>query len=781
MTPVLFALAMAASPGGASPWSLNSANTLLWGGDPWLPIGAHVEGTPQAIEAAASSGIRDFIIDLPNDGTGWAPALEALEKIEARYMIQVSTAAPAADCFVVEPQSYRREGMDDDFTLNLPIPNSKSALALLASKRDSSIRWSERFPSKSGLIQVKGSTGGLEQVLLVYPELETPSMPDFWEGLDRSRDNLLRSLRQSKMGPGFRGIINPLGGVTDFPDRTTGAIPSSPLFRLELETRLTEQYRTLDTVLKAWAIGTNDIQSIRQASRMIPLWSGTRGVGALWDPASDRVYLCDMNRSTIWADIRETISGTADRRMNRLIDAVRQAVDVPVIQEWAGWDGPYASARSPITGLSASLDPQSFASLTQSGADSAGTLLRRKKTGVLFASRIPLPGAEQPRLSVPDIVSESEAMGFRGWFFEASRPEDWVEVAALAKDRSNVTNSANQTINPVFYPLGALNPAQPGRIASSGLWWLPTPVEGDRIDFGSQIMGYRVSSGQDPIIAIWLTEGQRRVKLRATDPKALRFRSLDGSDPDPRARGKTCEVTLTTTPLIIVNPTELPVPEESMLEVVSTIQKLCDTYTLKVDAGGQEIFQMQESVKTFESQPGPAYLGLVDQMRKLLARAAPFSWLEMETARVHNFSEIAEVAGASGKRVLRLDSRLPAPPGGYAINFSLGSSAEKTYEIWIAGRMSEQSAKGLRVTCNTLVTDEPSAPMVPYGDGFAWRSLGKLTLPVGTRQIKVSLDNPDGPVDIDVIVISEGAFRPEGGLIPRQWALMLPEMRGGRG
>lgn len=774
VTPVLLALALAANPGGASPWSLNSANTLLWGGEPWLPVGARVDGSPDAINTIAGSGIRDFIVTLPADGSGWAPALEALEKNQARYMIQISTAAPSAECFVVEPQSYRRENISDDFDITLPIPQSKSALALLAAKRDSTIRWSERFTSQSGVINVKGETGGFEQVLLIYPEMRTASMPDFWEGLDRTRDNLLRSLKQNKMGAGFRGIINPLGKVLDFPDRTTGAIPSSPLFQLELETRLTQQYRTLDNVLKAWAISTNDIQTMRQASRLIPLWSGTRGVGALWDPTNNRIYLADMNRSTVWADIRETIAGTSTRRMSRLIDAVRQAVDVPVVQEWAGWDGPYASASSPITGLSASLNPTNFSSLTLSGADSAGTLLRRRKAGILLASSIRLPGAEQTRLSVSDIIAESEAMGFRGWFFEATRPEDWVEVATAAKNREGFTNSANQTINPVFYPLGALNPALPGRISASGLWWLPTPVEGDRIDFGSQIMGYRISSGREPMIALWLKEGQRRVKLRCTDPKALLFKTLDGSDPYPRARRNDVDVTLTTSPLIIVNPTELPVPEESFLEAASTIKKLCETFTVKVDPGGQEIFQMQESIKTFEKQPGPAYLGLVDQMNKLLARAAPFSWLEMETARVHNFSEIAEVAGASNKRVLRLDSRLPAPPGGYSIDFSLGSSAEKTYDIWIAGRMSEASAKGLRVVCNSASTAEPGPPMTPYGDGLAWRYLGKLTLPVGTRQIQVIADAPDGPVDIDVIVISEGTFRPEGGSIPREWALMIP-------
>ena len=53
-------------------------------------------------------------------------------------------------------------------------------------------------------------------------------------------------------------------------------------------------------------------------ARLVPLWSGGRGVAYLWDPVTDKTYSCDKDRSQIWKDIEETVSLAATRRVQRL-------------------------------------------------------------------------------------------------------------------------------------------------------------------------------------------------------------------------------------------------------------------------------------------------------------------------------------------------------------------------------------------------------------------------------------------------------------------------------
>jgi hypothetical protein len=752
---------------------VNPNNTLIWEGKPYLPIGVRIPGTPEEIEKAAAAGIKDFLIELPPDGTGWAPAFAALESHQCRYSVVISSAAPSTPCYVVEPQAYRRDGLQGRFSISVAMNGATSVLAALVAKRDGTLRWTQKFPVTEGTVKIMGDASGTEQVLLLYPQMRTLDVPDFWDGFDQHRDTLLRALKQSKPGPGLRGIINPLGDVIDFPDRTNGSIPTSPLFQLELESRLTERYRTVGNLTKAWAMGTNDLDSFRHASRLIPLWSGTRGAGAIWDPKTDKTYSADLNHSEIWSDIREAIAGSMDRRVNRLVQAIRQAVDVPVTQEWVGWDGPYTLKSQMLAGVGGRLTVTDLITLSDSASMPASTVLRRG-TGMLMATSIPLSSGENSHLSLQEIIHETEDLGYRGWYFRAERPEDLTEISSMAASRATDIAAANMHPSALFYPLGARNPASPSRVPGTQMWWLPSPGEGDRVDFGSDILGYRVSGGKEPLVAMWTREGTRRVRLRASDPKALVFRTVDGSNPDPRVSKKTVEVTISTSPLIIVNPTELPVPEESFVEVSTLNKKLIDTFQLKVDAGGSETFEMRENIRVFDTSPGPAYLTLVEQLRRLLNRSAPFVWIEAESIRQHSFSDIINAQGASAAKAMRLDVRLPSPEKGYSLDFSYEVAAARTVRVWVAGRMSDDTAKKIRVLAGANSSGEPSAPVQTYGDGFAWRDLGDLELIPGQNLMRLIADLSEGVVDIDVIVLADANFHPEGGVIPRQWATALP-------
>lgn len=745
-------------------WSINASRTLLWGGVPYLPVGVHVDGTLGQIQAAKTAGIADVMVDLPAGGTGWDEALKALEANQMRYMIDVSSLAPMAKGYAIEPQSYSIAGLTDTRKIEANIPGATSVLAILVTKRDFNIEKVSRIPLDNGRLSTDvHPLNDLEHILLLYPEMRSLEQPDLWESLDEHRDTLVTSLKKHAPGAGLRGIVNPLGRMMSLSRTELRFVPSSAYFRFEFRTFLEKKYRNVDVAEKAWSMSSNELKSFDELARLAPLWAGNRGISQLWDPSNDKLYMCDMKRSAIWKDIRDVVSAAGARRYQRISAAVRQATDVPVVQEWSGWAPAYEGDTIAVDGIGARVSGLSPTQLIESASRAASTVQRWKSPGWFLATDIDVPADTDFHGTIDDLGT----LGARGWFFR-SVPENQLKAfAAIAAQKGADTALANYSSQAIFFPENALNPAT-AQLLPGGKWWLPSPLSGNRVDLGSQFMGYRVSDGGNSYFAIWSTSAvPQRVKLRSLKAKTLTFTTVDGSDPKPKVSKSGVEITIGQFPVLVYGSDEIPVPELAYQETIARFSFMVKMAEDKRADVLEEQYGFTDAMNGFEVNPGGSFATMRQWYWKLSNRFAKYSWIEAESSKDHNFSEPQAQAGCSNGNCLSLRSSLESFAQDYYAEYSVPSRSSEELEVWIAARIPPQIRSFVSISVGGQVLNIQGEGLSPFGAGFAWYKLGTTKLGQAVTKIRLSVNAPQGAdMAVDTILLYPGTFRPNGVSLP---------------
>lgn len=761
---VALALALGAFPDlqSSQAWSVNLNNTLVWDRQPYMPIGVRVQGDAESVSKALDAGIKDLIVELPSNGTGWDEAAALIDAAGARWFLAVSSTAPGAVGTVVEPGSYRFE-REGPFRAQATIPGASSAFGLIADMRDASVRSYQNYLTPGGSLDAEVDTRtSTLQVLLLYPVIQDLTFPDLWEGFDRHRDQLLRSLASHELGRGFRGIVDPLGPLAKFPTPDTMFVPNSALFRIELESYLQQKYGSVNTCVRAWSIGAHDIKDWSQLSRLVPLWSTSKGVELLWDPVGERTYPSDRRASAAWTDIRQVVRETAHRRYARLIQSLEQTTNAPVIQTWQGWNGAYESAASGLAAVGCDLTVRDFNDVIEGACRPASTVLQSASPMALIATHIRLPS--DARIDFASVVSELKALGARGWYFAVSDPDELRQIAALNDGSLVDAGDAEWKPKALFYPEGARNPAIPARVFGA-TWTLPAPAAGNRLDLGSLISGYYCSGKGGDYTVIWSKSDHVAVKLYLGDPKSARIESLDGSDVRVRVRKDSIELEVTQTPLVITGIRDVPVPDVSYEETVLYMSALLGNFAPSVDPGGDQQMVFAQNVQAFKRNPIGAYTTLRKQFETFIVRAAPYLWIEAERATKASIGDIENVPGSSGGACLVMNQRMMTSTA-CTSNYRFKTRSPGTHEFWVAaaGDSDLTSSLSLVVNGRTLVCAE--LPTEFYGYGFKWYRFGSADLRAETELNINFTPKASSKVLIDTIVVSPTAFTPTGGQKP---------------
>lgn len=728
-----------------------------------MPLGLRIAGTVDAIREAKAAGVTDLLVELPVQGETWGAAIEELERHGMRYLIQVASLAASPSGVAVEPQGYRVPGITERRRFDLKIPGASRALLVLAVSRDGSIEDSRAVEIKNGVLSHEVVPGNeLEHVLLLYPVTREPRMPDAWEGLDDHRDQLMAALRKHRpQMRGLRGVIDPMGKVLQFPGAEAGFVPSSRLFRMELEAHLRKRYTTPAAAGRAWALRASDIDDFATFARLAPLWSATRGVPQLWDPDTDRLYWVEQPRSQAWADIRAVIGEAIARRYANLVRAVREVAQVPVLQSWADWSGPYSGQSPALDGMSGTATPGSAIGLIEGLCRPAAATLRWRKPGWFIAGEITLEG-EDPVRALSEAVGDSASLGARGWFVRARNDADRKALSDPAVRAAVDPNLAAWKPTPLFFPEAARNPAAPMRLPG-GAWWLPSPGAGNRLDLGSQFAAYRLSDGAWSAVVLWSFGPAGRVKLRVADPKAVRIRAIDGSDPGLKALKNAVEVWLSPVPVIIEGTEEIPVPEVALAETLQQFERAIQLGGARVGSATSEVLAFRNAVEGFDRNPGGSLLTMRTQLEKLSAQVADWLWIEGESSRQNSWGEPRQASGVSGGAVLALSTRLASPTEGYVARYRTAIRVEGSHEIWLAGKLGGETLKGVTVRIGDQVLRSEAQPVSLYGEGLGWIKFGDASFVRGQVDIEVRYDGDEGAdVALDAILLSPRPFRPDG-------------------
>lgn len=741
-------------------WSINPAKTLIWGGAPYMPVGLRVDGQPASIQAAKAAGVQDLLVELPAAGTGWDDAIKALEGNSMRYLIEVSSLAPMAKGYAIEPQAYSVSGITDARKIEATIPGAASVLTILITKRDNNVERVTRRTLENGKLSIDVKPlNDLEHVLLIYPEMRSTEQPDLWEAMDEHRDTIVTSLKRAAPGPGFRGLVNPLGRTFTLARNEMRFVPSNPYFRYELRTYLEKKYRNVDVAQRAWSLSSNSFKTFDDLARLCPLWAGTKGIPQVWDPSSDILVQVDMKKSAIWKDLRDVVAAAGSRRYQRLTAAIRQATDVPVIQEWSGWAPAYEGESIAVDGIGARITGQSPTQQVESACRAASTIYRWKTPGWLIATE--MEGSNEPQ-QLQAMIDDLGSLGVRGWFASTTSPDVMKAIAAIGVQKAGDVGLSTSASTAVFFPENAFNPATPQRLPG-GNWWLPTPQGGNRVDLGTQFSGYRLSDGTNSFFAIWSNTGPVRVKLRTTKAKQMVFSSVDGSDVKPKNVKGGVEVNIGTVPLLISGVDDVPVPEPAVQETIARFAAMMKISEQRKIDFIEERYGFADSLAGLDVNPGGSFATMRQWYWRLGTQYASYSWIEAEYSKNHNFSEVLDRIGASSSRVLNLKTALEAYAQAYYADYQFLGRSEEELEVWIAAKIPAQVRQYVSITVGGQLLTIQGEGLSAYGDGYHWYRLGTTKVIPGTNKIRLAVDAPQGAdLAVDTILLYPGSFRPNG-------------------
>jgi len=757
------------------PWTITQGRGLVWQGNPYAPIGLRVDGTPGAIEKAAALGFQDVLVDLPVGGGGWSEAFGALQKHNLTFLLNLNSLANYADGYSIEPEGFRVTQFKEGVPIALNIPGASSALAVLAASRDGEVLKVERVKTPGGRVELNWPMPSEnDAVLILYPRMQSADLPDYFEGFDKQRDRLLHSLALQKTTTGLRGIVNPFGTVVKLPAPDAHFVPSSVFFQVEFARFLEAKYRSVETAEQSWSMRSSDIDTFERLATLVPLWSDAKGLMNLWDPATDKLYPVDSRRSMVWADIQDVVNGAARRRVRRLTDAIHALVQVPVVQEWSGWAVPYEGGAM-VDGVGMQTHGTQPSDLLEGASRAASTVLRWKSPGWLIATRVDLTDAKPE--AVNGVIEDLVSVGARGLFFRTDDPDVQKAIAA-ASVRMRASGIPNDVVHAFYFPEDATYPAEPQRLPG-GIWWLPAPFSGNRIELGGKVEAYRYNDGAGDRYVYWVAHGQQPVRLLMADPKSAKVTSIDGSSISPRTAKGGIDVMLSTTPIIVSDSGDIPIPNIAKDELADHFSKLV------VMAGGmhvdvtQEAYTFQNDASGFDRSPGGSFMAMREQYLLLSRKLCRYSWVEGESFESGTLGESVFFPGCSRNGAYRMQTKLAMAGQRYRVNYTLLPRTQADQEVWIAARIPPELRPDIRITVGTQVFALPDKPICPYGLGFAWYHLGTTKLGSDPVTVSVIVEGANGfEMAIDNFLLTpDSQFLPNGVQIPDPIVFDQPKTR----
>lgn len=755
-------------------WGISPNGMMERDGLPYAPVGARLSGGAEQITEATKAGVKDLLIEMPVGGQTWPTTLDTLQKSGANYFLEINSMTPTATGYAIEPESFRVEGVTGSYRLNTVIPGCTEAIVVLAGPDRTEPEIFKVSAGAGGKIDsLITSRDSYEKVLLVYPLMKDGRIPDAWEGLDDHRDQLMASLKLGGELKGLRGILDPIGSLTRFPDAGIRFVPNSSRFRNELEAFLRGKYGSQRRIEQAWSIPASDLPSIAAIARLIPLWSGKRGIPFYWDPVQNRSYLSDSRTSSAWLDIQNVLQTAIRRRVINISESLRVVTNAPVMQTWKGWNGPYEGNSAQLSGVAVKLNGDTLSDLIEQTSRAASTLSRWPKKGLFLASDITVPNNDDRLLRYSEIMDDSASLGVRGWFFTPQTPDDlrWI---ARKKDEINVADLASRNTRVQPFPEAALNPAISMRIGSD-TWWVPSPMAGNRLDFGTQFRAFRIKSDAGEQTVVWSRLAERKIKFRLKAPKDAKFATMEGELIKGKVSKNHVEIMIGERPIVVTGP-EIPVPEicadEALAEFSEMLKAIPEQAAPFIDA----VASFRVAASNFTTTPGAAYQAMRSQLDRLRKTVGPHVWIEAELTKDHNWSEPISVSGASNGGALSIVNRLAAPGTLFRANYRVTPKVEGLHSIWVAFRGSREAMQSLRIGVLDQEFSGEGSPQSLYGEGFGWVKVGVANLTPIATDLTLSIAAPiDGTLAVDAVAMTVGDYTPNGAYL--NWTPLAQAVR----
>ena len=804
--------------GGQHPWSVNDAHTLLWGGAPYIPVGGafasrylalgatdeNYAADVKALETIKSKGITDIILKSTGPITSVDPAalqkmIDYLDANGFTYGIEMDDGPKEAlKGYLVSPNRYRLEGPSNDTQIVCSWPDVDSALYVVVSKADNSIKAMGGAVSGDGKVIVNLSEPlAAGQILIVYPHKSYKAVADggvgdIWTGFSEYRDRVLEFFKKVKFGPGLRFFLEPFTSKMDFTGEMTNFLPDSTGFRLGLEAFLTKKLVHEGAVRASWGVN-DDLKSIEVAARLVPLWGGGRGVPYAYDRATADRYQIDTSVSGAWRDIIDYRDRSAQERMNTISDVLRkQVANVPVVFKSAkyhrvysnpfgmsGYDGlgaeAYGTGDVPVAKVAGPLYALAEESAKTMWYIAAATQTSSgNKTLVGYAN-------ENALMVALDYLRE---VGCKGFFVDSLQAlpdetrknfgliNDPQQLGWLAGFKTRLAAASAAEFKPtvVSYPIAPVTGAGVKRLGP-GTWWLPSLRTGQTSFIGDGLCAYTIA-GEDKTY-MWSTVGARTVSLKLSASESPTIEFPEGKAVTNKKGFLT--LTLTDTPIVLRGlDFSLAFPSETAEAEIGRLAALipeADKAGIGVKGARDGLANAQNVLKN--GKPLIAFGIAQSSLQELYTALGADLWIEGEGSPAHNFDGPSPAPGASKSLVLLLDSddNPPLMPYSAAYTFDVGNSS--SYEIWLAASSPTDSSPmsySLDDATWNQITPADVKPQA-YAHGLSWYKIGSTNLIPGKQMLKLRADGRRAGDNryyfaIDAIVLSPKGFKPNGVMKP---------------
>ena len=811
--------------GTSHTWTIGQAHGLTWDGTPYLPVGASVipatwvdlptdanwAKDKAALDVLKKSGVRDVLLSAGTRGlTHTSPAavqrvLDYLDANKFQYGLRIAD-APDTPLIgtVVKPAVYRNPSPPTNGPTRFRhIPGLTGAFYLLVSTHDKEIdeRGSARVVG-GDTAEVTLKAQGTGDVLLLYPERAyapgTPEgrLPDLWQGYDDYRDRVLGFFGRIKLGPGFRFFLDPLTEEIGFAGEIDTVIPTSNGYRLDFQAWLNRKYNhNVDDLNKGWGIKEHDLPDFETASRSLPLWSGSRGIAAVYDPVK-KVSYAVLNDNGIgghlWQDLGQFRLESVRGYMNAMADVLKRGVaNVPVLYAWGGSSALFTNTQ------------------TRGGFD--GLSMDSPATGVYAFAQ----AEDTPRttwlISSGGAASESNLntdwdglkdIGARGFFAAAATAPEARRLADYGAGLSFQARDLTDRPRVLPYPAGSMGVGASLKRLPGGVWWLPSYragnlfQSGDAFTLGPLLRGYKLNDpdGGQPRFVVWSPHGglsQASFPFPKNAP--VQITDVNGAPVKVEKKKSAWTIPVGADPIILTHLPGVPLPTDAAdaadLEAVRLL-KLAKTQGLATDIYEQQLFQIRNTIPTTPEASDLRYNAFARFIGNLSSVLQPFVWLEGESASSYTFDSQVSDSEASGGSYLALDTDRPPTVSsgdggsGYQAVYSFTVGTAGPYEFWTAtGPLSSSSPFTYTLDdggANTAQDARSEGGL--YAGKFVWNQLSTLSLSRGRHTLTLSVTGPrrsDGryALAVDALCLSRVPFHPNGTQIPSIDILPPPVLR----
>jgi len=806
------------SAGTQHPWSVSDAHALIWDGQPYIPVGgvfmsrylsegatdANFQADVRALQTAKDKGITDIILKSTGPATlgdpaAWQKMIDHLEANGFSYGLELDDGPKEPlKGFLISPNRYRLEGPSMQTTVTCDWPSVDSAVFVVVNKADNSVKTTGGAVVADGKVTINLTDPlSSSQILIVYPRkvfkaIADGGIGDVWTGFGEYRDRAIDFFKKIKLGPGMRFFLEPLSSKMDFAGEMNGFLPDSQGFRLGLEAYLTKRHKHEGSVNAAWALNDN-LSSIEDAARLMPLWYSGRGVGYAYDRASAHLFSVDASSTQMWRDLLEYRDSSALEYMNTIADTLRkQVADVPVVYRcsnhhrvyanpygMSGFDGlgavAYGLGDTPVVKAAGAVY-----SLAEESGKSTWFIAAATQTSSENKNVAGYP-SENAMTSALDSLREVGCKGFfvdslqslpeqtRGNFSLLNDPKelDWLKAF---KDKLKGAAAADYKPTVISYPVTPAIGAGVKRLARN-TWWLPSLRRGATTYIGDGLSAYSLA-GEDKTY-LWCSSGTRTITLK-TGP--MGYPSVEYPERGAIAKKKNnlFTVSLTDSPTVLKGmDLQLAFPQETASGEIAKLSAAI----IQADKAGIAVNKARDSLQSAKNvmqkgNPLTAY-GMAQQaMAELMVILGADVWVEGELSPAHNFDGPTAIPGASGSLALVLDTADDPPLIPYTASFVFDAPANSSYEIWVAATPpTEGSAMSFSVEDAAWTPIAASEKVEPYAPSLAWYKIGTANLFPGRHTIKIRAESKRVSDSryyfaVDALVFSPRGFKPNGVIKP---------------